>query len=232
MIHFEIDPAEIGKTRRPDVAVLGDLGLSVARLVELSLQQQVQPRTALGWRASPVETDLSPHRASTEGPSSPRRCCWPFASWHRMPSSPRTWVSTVWAARYLRNGPRGWISSAGLGTMGFGMPAAMGAQVACPDRRLVCIAGDASILMNIQELGTLAAYGLPVKVVIVNNHWQGMCVSGRRASTRRYSASDMLNGMPDFVALARSFGVDGVHIRERDSLKRDLEAALKPPARC
>ena len=136
----------------------------------------------------------------------------------------------MWAAQYLRNGPRGWISSAGLGTMGFGMPAAMGAQVACPDRQVVCIAGDASILMNIQELGTLAAYGLPVKVVIVNNHWQGMVRQWQESFyEERYSASDMLNGMPDFVALARSFGVDGVHIRERDSLKRDLEAALKAP---
>ena len=80
----------------------------------------------------------------------------------------------MWAAQYLRNGPRGWISSAGLGTMGFGVPAALGAQVACPDRQVVCIAGDASVLMNIQELGTLAQYRLPVKVVIVNNHWQGM----------------------------------------------------------
>ena len=112
--------------------------------------------------------------------------------------------------------------------MGFGMPAAMGAQVACPDRQVVCIAGDASILMNIQELGTLAAYGLPVKVVIVNNHWQGMVRQWQESFyEERYSASDMLNGMPDFVALARSFGVDGVHIRERESLKRDLEAALK-----
>lgn len=70
----------------------------------------------------------------------------------------------MWAAQYLRNGPRCWISSAGLGTMGFGMPAALGAQVAFPDQKVVCIAGDASILMNIQELGTLAQYSLPVKL--------------------------------------------------------------------
>ena len=114
--------------------------------------------------------------------------------------------------------------------MGFGMPAAMGAQVACPDRQVVCIAGDASILMNIQELGTLAAYGLPVKVVIVNNHWQGMVRQWQESFyEERYSASDMLNGMPDFVALASAFGVNGVHIRERESLHSDLEAALRAP---
>ena len=136
----------------------------------------------------------------------------------------------MWAAQYLRNGPRGWISSAGLGTMGYGMPAAMGAQVACPNRQVVCIAGDASILMNIQELGTLAAYGLPVKVVIVNNHWQGMVRQWQESFyDERYSASDMLNGMPDFTALALAFGVGGVKIDQRDSFQDKLSKALNAP---
>ena len=129
----------------------------------------------------------------------------------------------MWAAQYLRNWPRCWISSAGLGTMGFGMPAALGAQVAFPDQKVVCIAGDASILMNIQELGILAQYSLPVKVVIVNNHWQGMVRQLQESFyDERYSASDMLNGMPDFSALARAFGVDGVKITERDDLHSKL----------
>ena len=80
----------------------------------------------------------------------------------------------MWAAQYLRNGPRKWISSAGLGTMGFGLPAAMGVKAAYPTSEVICIAGDASILMNIQELGTLSQYGLSVKIIIINNRWQGM----------------------------------------------------------
>ena len=229
VVHFESDPAEVGKNRQAEGAVLGDLGLSLARLVELSLQHPAEPRTTAwlariaSWKERypltipPAEGEIYPQEVLLKVRDlAPQAIVTTDVGQHQM-----------WAAQYLRNGPRGWISSAGLGTMGFGMPAAMGAQVACPDQQVICIAGDASILMNIQELGTLAAYGLPVKVVIVNNHWQGMVRQWQESFYgERYSASDMLNGMPDFIALARSFGVDGVKITSRDQLHGELQQAL------
>ena len=117
--------------------------------------------------------------------------------------------------------------------MGYGMPAALGIQVALPDAQIVCIAGDASILMNIQELGTISQYQLNTKIIIINNHWQGMVRQWQqRFYDERYSATNMLNGEPDFVALANSFGVSGYLIDDRRLLKIKLKEALnsKGPA--
>ena len=232
VVHFEIDPAEIGKNRRPDVAVLGDVGVSLAALVDLSLRRSPEPRTRT-WLDTIREWKLRYPLAvpPQEGPIYPQEVLMAVRD-----LAPGAIVTTdvgqhqMWAAQYLRNGPRSWISSAGLGTMGFGMPAALGAQVACPDRQVVCIAGDASVLMNIQELGTLAQYGLPVKVVIVNNHWQGMVRQWQESFyEERYSASDMLGGMPDFEALAKAFGVEGMKIVERTTLNSGLAEAFASP---
>jgi acetolactate synthase-1/2/3 large subunit len=133
----------------------------------------------------------------------------------------------MWSAQFLKNGPRRWISSAGLGTMGFGLPAAMGAKIALPHEQVICIAGDASIQMNIQELGTLTQHGINVKTVILNNGWQGMVRQWQEAFYgERYSSSNMEVGMPDFVRLAEAYGVKGMLIESRDELKDAIAEIL------
>ena len=232
VIHFEIDPAEIGKNRHPEVAVLGDVGASLSAMVDLSLRRSPEPRTANWLRCIREWKQRYPLTIPpAEGAIYPQEVL--LAVRDLAPDAIATTdvgQHQMWAAQYLRNGPRGWISSAGLGTMGFGVPAALGAQVACPDRQVVCIAGDASVLMNIQELGTLAQYRLPVKVVIVNNQWQGMVRQWQESFyEERYSASDMHNGMPDFQALAQAFGVEGMTIVERADLHSGLAKAFASP---
>ncbi len=232
VIHFEIDPAEVGKNRRPEVVVLGDVGVALAQILELSKQRDVKPKT-LSWLA---RIDLWKERYPLMSPPKEGQIYPQEVLLAIRDLAPSAFLTTdvgqhqMWAAQYLRNAPRQWASSAGLGTMGYGMPAALGVQVALPEELVVCIAGDASILMNIQELGTIAQYKLPIKVVIVNNRWQGMVRQWQESFyEERYSATDMLPGMPDFMALAKAFGVGGVLITEREDLQRGLEKAFASP---
>ena len=130
----------------------------------------------------------------------------------------------MWCAQFLQLKPRHWCSSAGLGTMGYGLPAAIGAQVQDRDKTVICVSGDASIQMNIQEFGTLAQYKIPVILIIVNNGWQGMVRQWQQQFYKeRYSHSNMQNGAPDFIALAASYGLEGVNVTTPEELKDVLE---------
>ena len=121
-----------------------------------------------------------------------------------------------------------WISSAGLGTMGFGLPAAMGAKIAVGDsEQVICISGDASIQMNIQELGTLSQYGINVKTVVINNGWQGMVRQWQQAFYgERYSSSHMAPSMPDLVMLCAAYGVKGIRVTDPADLKGAIAEML------
>jgi acetolactate synthase-1/2/3 large subunit len=224
VIHIDIDPAEVGKNRTPEVPIVGDvrqvLEQILQRVRELNLPTHNEQNKAwLGrinrWREDyPLEVphhadSLSPQEVIVEiGRQAPHAYYTTDVGQHQM-----------WAAQFLKNGPRRWISSAGLGTMGYGMPAAMGAKVALPDEEVICISGDASFQMNLQELGTLAQYGINVKTVIINNGWQGMVRQWQQAFYgERYSCSNMEVGMPDFELLAKAYGIKGMVIQNREQL--------------
>jgi acetolactate synthase-1/2/3 large subunit len=136
----------------------------------------------------------------------------------------------MWAAQYFHfSKPRRWINSGGLGTMGFGLPAAMGAAVGCPDDTVICISGDGSFQMNAQELATCADNGIPVKAFIMNNGYLGMVRQWQELFwDRRYSHVEM-GGNPDFVKLAEAYGCTGLRLTDRSTLVEDMKAALATP---
>ena len=133
----------------------------------------------------------------------------------------------MWTAQYFHfSEPRRWINSGGLGTMGFGLPAAMGAQVGCPDKTVVCVAGDGSVQMNMQELATCAQNGIPIKVFIMNNGYLGMVRQWQELFwDKRYSHVDM-GEFPDFVKLAEAYGATGMRLTDKATLVDGLKEAI------
>ncbi len=241
-IHVDVDPSSINKNVAVDVPVIGDAGRALEALADAWEQgeRHAEPAALAEWWQR-IETWRGVKCLDFTQDMTPGAVIRPQHAVQRLYDLTRetgrdTFVSTevgqhqMWAAQYFRfDRPNRWMTSGGLGTMGYGLPAAMGVQVAHPEALCIDIAGEASILMNIQEMATLAQYRLPVKVFILNNQYMGMVrqwqelLHGSRYS-ESYSAA-----LPDFVKLADSFHAVGMRATSVDQLDDVIRAMLAEP---
>lgn len=223
VIHMDIDPAELNKLRQAHVSLQGDLNKLLPDMyhpLEIGAwREHVKALKAEhGWRYDhPGEAIYAPLFLKQLSERKPARAVVTTdVGQHQM-----------WAAQHLSfDRPEDFITSSGLGTMGFGLPAAVGAQVARPEDTVICVSGDGSFMMNVQELGTIKRKQLPVKIVLLDNQRLGMVRQWQQLFfSERYSETN-LSDNPDFLMLARAFDIPGQRITRKDQVAAALDALL------
>ena len=228
VIHIDIDPAEISKNRCPQLAIVGDTKKILMEVLNSirknnfidTNQTKSWLKRIYKWKES-YPLMLTSYKFKT---LSPQETIHFLGKLH-----PDGFFTTdvgqhqMWSAQLINCQPKKWISSSGLGTMGFGLPSAIGVKVANPDFDVICISGDSSFQMSIQELSTLSQYELGVKMIIVNNGWQGMVRQWQESFYgNRFSNSYMRNGMPKFAEVAKAYNLKGYRIENFEDLQNLL----------
>ncbi|MDP1748337.1 MAG: biosynthetic-type acetolactate synthase large subunit, partial [Reyranella sp.] len=238
-IHVDIDPSSINKNVHVDLAVVGDATLVLEELVKgwKAKQPKVDQKALKAWWAE-IEQWRARNCLAYKVDKETIKPQYALERLYHHIKNRDHYITTevgqhqMWAAQFLKfEQPNRWMTSGGLGTMGYGFPAAVGVQIAHPDALVIDVAGEASILMNIQELSTVAQYRLPVKIFILNNQYMGMVRQWQELlHGSRYSESYM-ESLPDFVKLAEAFGARGLRCHEPakldDTIKEMIE--LKHP---
>ncbi len=230
--HFDVDAAEINKNVRVDYPVLGDLRWSLPLLRRKldAMKNDFIGRFA-DWRAHTIEMNREKPFAykSVEGAVMPEKV---IEEVSRLADDDTIVVTDVgqhqmWAAQFYNSRrPRQFLTSGGLGTMGYGLPAALGAKLGKPEQQVVLFTGDGSIMMNCQEFATAADYDIDVKVIILHNHVLGMVAQWQRLFYNRHLSESRLNGHTDFVKLAEAMGVAALRVEKPEELSPALEKLL------
>jgi acetolactate synthase-1/2/3 large subunit len=232
IIHVDVDPAEIGKNKLVDVPIVGDAKPVLLGLVAELRKTAAEPRTEAWMHAiDDWRTQFPLHyHPSTESiqPESVVQAIDRLTKDRKRVICTEVGQNQMWACQYTHlTEPRTWVSSGGLGTMGFGLPAAIGAKLGLPDHLVIDIAGDGSIQMNSQEMATAKINDVPVKVVVLNNGYLGMVRQWQELFYgRRYSSSTLDQDCPDFVKLAEAYGWAGFRVDDPAQLDATLTAAF------
>ncbi|PCI52096.1 MAG: acetolactate synthase 3 large subunit [Moraxellaceae bacterium] len=230
IIHIDIDPASISKTVRADIPIVGPVVQVLTDMIEAVKQLNIEPDQAAQqawwkqvdeWRAvdclkiKPSDTELMKPQQVVE-------MLYKVTEGDAIVTSDVGQHQMFAALYYKYNRPRQWINSGGLGTMGFGLPAAMGAKMALPDENVVCVTGEGSIQMNIQELSTCKQYDLPIKIININNQALGMVKQWQDLHYEKRHSHSYMDSLPDFTKLVEAYGHVGIRVDRYE----DLEDAM------
>jgi len=235
IIHIDIDPTSIRKNIPVSVPIVGDCRITLQKLNSLLAKEDLGNLGAIRapwlerieqWKAT---KPLAYEQKETIKPQFVVEKLWELTKGQAIITT-EVGQNQMWAAQYYHfDQPNHFITSGGLGCMGFGLPAAIGAQIACPDKLVVDVAGDGSIQMNIQEMGTVMQYKLPLKVVILNNGYLGMVRQWQQLFYDCcYSCTQMIES-PDFVRLAEAYGAVGLRATKPEEVEKTLKEGLSIP---
>ena len=230
IVHLEIDPSEINKIKRADVAVLGNAKKTLKMLTD-----NVKPNRHDEWLTRFRECDNIENEKIIHNELFPEKPGLTMGEVIRIAGDKTNHEAILVtdvgqhqmvASRYFKfRQPRSNVTSGGLGTMGFGLPASMGAQLGAPERTVIAVIGDGGFQMTIQELGTIAQNKLPVKIIILNNNFLGMVRQWQQLFfAKRYSFTELQN--PDFIAIGKGFGIEGHKVEVRDDLENGIQKMI------
>ena len=233
IIHIDIDPASISKTISADVPIVGPVDSVLKEMQSLIKESKIRPDVdalASWWKQ--IDEWRAFHGMRYETSDDVIKPQEVVEMLHRLTNG-GAYVTTdvgqhqMFAAQYYKfDKPNRWISSGGLGTMGFGLPAAMGIKLSFPDEEVLCITGEGSIQMNIQELSTCKQYSLPVKIINLNNRSLGMVKQWQDMNYEARHSNSYMGSLPDFVKLAEAYGHEGIKITRKEDLEPMLKKAL------
>jgi len=236
-VHIDIDPSSINKIVKVDLAIVGDVSdvikstTKTLKKKNLNLGKSNKQKTSKWWQQiQKWRTKQSLNFVNSDKIIKPQHA---VQRLYELTKNRDTYITTevgqhqMWAAQHYKfNKPNRWMTSGGLGTMGYGLPAAVGVQVAHPEKLVIDIAGEASILMNIQEMSTAVQYNLPVKIFILNNQYMGMVRQWQELLHEKNYSESYSKALPDFVKLAEAYGCVGIRAEDPDELNEKIEEMI------